>query len=272
MDYRQEARSREYCQSLRRIAGLLVRGSIPPEATPSFLSATKPLLTQLLQRQEIGDLRRFLPLINDLIPSQGQEPTTGALELKDLPNEVVPLGVIVSRDEVESLGTGPSLCVLRQLTAVPAIAKRFFERVDIAFHGYDDITLELFEIPPVRDFVRELDEQFPFWLFFLSKRYLGVQCLLLCFLPPFLTEEGRAEVFPERIGQMLTRRWIPAMNVVREYVTFSEQQTIELTDRVMAYITEGDWRTPLSPGQPHPHGKSHQDICRRVAFPRSGSP
>jgi hypothetical protein len=105
--------------------------------------------------------------------------------------------------------------------------------------GADHVTLELFEIPEVRDFVHKLDEEFPFWLFFLSKRYLGLQCLLRCFLPPFLTEEGRAETFPERIGQLLTKRWIPAMNNICEYVGFSEQQITQLTDRVTAYITKG---------------------------------
>ena len=74
------------------------------------------------------------------------------------------------------------------------------ERVEISFHGYDHTPQELFEIPEVRNFVYQLDEQFPFWLFFLSKRHLGLQCLLFCFLPPFLTEDARSRIFPERIG------------------------------------------------------------------------
>ena len=159
--------------------------------------------------------------------------------------------------------------MLRQLTASPAVAKRFFERVDIAFHGYDDTTQELFEIPPVREFVCKLDEQFPFWLFFLSKHYLGLQCLLFCFLPPFLTDEGRSEIFPARIEQLLTRRWIPAMNLVCEYATFSEQQTMELTNRVMAYITEGrltDSSHPRSPAPTRqvPSGISAKEVLSRV--------
>jgi len=207
---------------------LLVNGSIPPEATPYFLSAVKPLISQLLEKWEIGNLRRFLPLINEPTPSHGEKATTEALKLWELPNDVDPLGVIVSREDVETLDTGPSLSILRQLTASPATARRFFECVDIAFHGYNDLTLELFEIPGVRDFVYKLDEQIPFWLFFLSKHYRGLQCLLLCFLPPFLTEEGRAETFPEHIGQLLTRRWIPAMNHVCEYVGFSEQRIMKI--------------------------------------------
>jgi hypothetical protein len=155
-----------------------------------------------------------------------------------------PLVVVVSRPEVEASDTAPSLSVLRQLTGSPETAMRFFEGVDLQFFGYDQVPEELWEILEVRNFVHKLDEQFPFWLFFLSKHYLGLQCLLLCFLPPFLTQEGRSEIFPERINQLLTRRWFPAMNHICEYVRFSEQEVEQLTDRVLAYVTEG--RLPLT--------------------------
>jgi hypothetical protein len=251
-DFPERSPGREYRKNLRRLVALLVNGSIPPDATPYFLSAVKPLISQLLEKWEIGNLRRFLPLINDLAPGQGQEPGTGVLKLWELPNDVDPLGVIVSREEIETLDTGPSLSILRQLAASPATAIKFFERVDIAFYGYDAITLELFEIPEVRDFVHKLDEQFPFWLFFLSKYCLGLQCLMLCFLPPYLTEEARSEEFPERIERLLTKRWFPAMNHICEYAGFSEQETERLSDRVLAYIRSG----PLY--EPEPHDVPHQ--------------
>jgi hypothetical protein len=242
-DFPEASLGREYRENLRRLVSLLVNGSIPSDATPYFLSAVKPLISQLLKKWEIGNLRRFLPLINDPTPSHGEKAITEALKLWELPNEVDPLGVFVSREEIETLDTEPSLSILRQLTASPATARRFFERVDIAFHGYDDITQELFEIPEVRDFVHKLDEQFPFWLFFLSKHYLGLQCLLLCFLPPSLTEEGRSEIFPERIDGLLTRRWFPAMNYICEYARFSDQEIEQLSERVLTYIANG--RFPL---------------------------
>jgi len=121
----------------------------------------------------------------------------------------------------------------------PQTAQKYFERVDIAFNGYDTDIRELFEIPEVRNFAYQLDDQFPFWLFFLSKRTLALQCLLFCFLPPFLTEEARARIFPVRIDQLLTNRWFPAMNQVCEFAGFSEQQTEELTNHVVSYIING---------------------------------
>jgi hypothetical protein len=228
------SRGQEYCDNLRRLVFMLMNGSIHPDATPPFLSTAKPLIEQLLQKWEIGNLRRFLPLISDLTQIREQQ-----LELWRAPKELDPLVVVASRPEVEASDTAPTLSVLRQLTGSPETARRFFEGVDLTFFGYDEVPQELWEILAVRDFVNKLDEQFPFWLFFLSKRHLGLQCLLLCVLPPFLTEEGRSEIFPERIDRLLTRRWFPAMNHICEYVGFSEQEVEQLTDRVIAYIAKG---------------------------------
>lgn len=150
-----------------------------------------------------------------------------------------PVIVVVSRDEVEEMDTSGVLSALQELTKSPETARTFMERVDIAFHGFDDTPEELFEISEVRSFVHELDRQFPFWLFFLSKQHLGLQCLLLCFLPPFLTDEARSKVFPERINQLLSQRWLPAMNHMCELVGFSEMHIEQLTDRAVRYITTG---------------------------------
>ena len=88
--------------------------------------------------------------------------------------------------------------------STPARARSFFEQLDIAFHGYDNDQRELFEIPEVRDFVNWLDDQFPFWLFFLTKKGLGLQCIMLCLMPPHLTDEARKTVLPRRLDELLS--------------------------------------------------------------------
>jgi len=164
-----------------------------------------------------------------------------------VPETLDPLVVVISRTEVEAMDTSAALTMLKRLTESPDTARAFVERVDIAFHGYDQTSQELFEIPEVRNFAAQLDQQFPFWLFFLSKRHLGLQCLLFCFLPPFLTEAGRAKVFPERINQLLTNRWGPAMTHMCEYAGFSEMQVKRLAERAMAYITTGRFPANAEP-------------------------
>jgi hypothetical protein len=156
-----------------------------------------------------------------------------------IPTSVDPLVVVISRAEVEAGDISSVIDVLQTLIQSPDQVRAFRERVDIAFRGYDHDRRELFEISEVRNFVYQLDEQFPFWLFFLSKHHFGLQCLFLCFLPPFLTDEARARIFSERINGLLLNRWLPAMNHICKYVGVSENEVEPLTDRVMKYITRG---------------------------------
>ncbi len=159
------------------------------------------------------------------------------------PRSVNPLHILVPRDEVESGNIQPTLEVLQRLLASPQTAAEFCERVDIAFHGHEDDRRELWEIEKVRAFAVALDEAFPYWLFFLSKQHGGLFCLMRCFVPPFLTPEGQAQVFPRIIGELLLRRWFPAMNHVCDFVGLEERKRRQLTDHAESYITRG----PLPP-------------------------
>ena len=62
---------------------------------------------------------------------------------------------------------------------------------------------------------------------------------MLCLMPPFLTDAGRAKVFPDRLEMLLTRRWFPAMNQICGWVGFSEQQVDVLSDGVADYFSQG---------------------------------
>ena len=231
-NFRKGSKGWTYCENLKGLVSMVMNGSVPPYATEDFLAAAQPLMVQLLRKWQIGSLRHVFI-----------DSPQAKLRRVSLPEGADHIVVLVSRAEIEAIDILPALGTLRRLTEAPETAREFFERVDIAFHGYDDDTRELSEIIEVRNFVFRLDDQFPFWLFFLSKHYLGLQCLLWCLLLPSLTEEGRSEIFPERIDRLLTNRWFPAMNQICHYARFSEQQIEALTDRVLTYITKG--RLPL---------------------------
>src|SRR5215212_1226054 len=150
-----------------------------------------------------------------------------------------PIVVVVTRQEVESQAITRPLGILEALLASPETARNHFEKIGIAFHGYDDDTRELFEIPEVRNFIFKLDEAFPYWFYFLSKNDPGLQAIILCFMPPYLTEEAKAQIFPERLQALLLERWFPAMNHICELVNMSEEEIERLTNRVMSYIAKG---------------------------------
>jgi hypothetical protein len=147
--------------------------------------------------------------------------------------------IVVTRDEVKAHDVSSVLEALRALIVSPEIARMYFEQVDIAFHGYNSTSEELFEIPEVRDFVYELDNEFPYWLFFLDKSALGLQFIAYSFLPPFLTDEAKKAIYPQRLDALLTKRWFPAMNQICDWVGFTEQHIEALTSRSVEYLLRG---------------------------------
>jgi len=152
---------------------------------------------------------------------------------------ISPLVIVVSKKEVLERNIQPALDILRSLMVSPEISKAYKENVKIIFQGYNDNIAELYKIKPVREYVNLLDEEFPFWFFFLSKEYLGLQNMVHCFLPPFRTHRGKREASPESIGYYLTNRWLPAMNHICQYVGCSEEEINELADRGVQYIESG---------------------------------
>ena len=162
---------------------------------------------------------------------------TGARGIPSMPSNAFFL--VISREQVNAGDTSSALSILGSCLASPARALSLFQKVDISFSGYEDISRELYEIPEVRDYVRALDDEFPFWLFFLTKFGLGLQCIMLCFMPPFLTDAGRQRAFPKSLGSLLMSRWFPAMNQICEWVGFSEDQIEQLSDEVGEYFSNG---------------------------------
>lgn len=144
--------------------------------------------------------------------------------------------IIVSKEEILSGDTKGVLEALRALISTPESALQWKEKLDFAVDGYNDVQSELFEIPEVREFITAVDEEFPFWLFFLSKHAVGLQFIAYCFLPPFLNPDASKRVFLERLDDLLSRRWFPAMNQVCDWVGLSEIEIESMSDRSVDYL------------------------------------
>ncbi|MBW6492356.1 MAG: chlororespiratory reduction 6 domain-containing protein [Lentimicrobium sp.] len=146
------------------------------------------------------------------------------------------LNITISKEEVVRKDfTGP-MNLLGQLTSNITFIKYFRERVDISFDGYNQTAEELWEIPEVRDYVVELDSQFPYWLYFLSKNGGGLFVIIKCFLLPFLMPEAEKEINGKRLQNYLEQRGFLAMNHLCELANLSEEENIQMTNRVFTYF------------------------------------
>jgi len=149
------------------------------------------------------------------------------------------LTIVISRVEILEGDIKPTLGVLQQLISDPTIAKHFRERVDISFDGFDNTPEELWEIIEVRDFVNDLDEAFPYWLYFLSKKGFGLYFILKCFLLPHIKPEAQNQINGPRLQEYLLNRGFKAMNYICELTGITEDENAQMTSRFVAY-----WQNP----------------------------
>lgn len=147
--------------------------------------------------------------------------------------------IVISRDEVERRDLSGPLIVLKRLMSSPEMMREFRTRVDIAFHGYDHTSEELFEIKAVRDYIVALDSEFPYWLYFLSRSHTGLQCIALSFLPPFLTAEARQQIHKPRLFDLFERRWGPALHHICSAANVPDSEAGALLESASAYFIDG---------------------------------
>lgn len=159
--------------------------------------------------------------------------------------------IVISRQDIEAKNFS-ALLVLEEVLSDAATARHYRERLDICVSGYDEIKLELWEIPEVRDYIQALDEKWPYWLFFMSRAGLGLQFAMQCFVPPFLTREAFNQEFPRRMEQLFTKRWFPAMNTVADWAGFEEKDIRALTDSAVEYMFSGPTNRPPTPNDSNP--------------------
>jgi hypothetical protein len=58
-------------------------------------------------------------------------------------------------------------------------------------------------------------------------------------MPPYLTEQARREILPQRLAQLLSNRWFPAMNHICIATGFPEEMLEILTNKVADYFIDG---------------------------------
>ncbi|MET8429736.1 DUF262 domain-containing protein [Nocardia sp. NPDC004860] len=127
------------------------------------------------------------------------------------------LVVVIPREDIERGDLGPALEALNSCFLSPERARIFMGAVELVIEGYEHIPTELFEMEPVRQFVLRLDDEFPYWLYFLGLGGPSLRLIFGCFLPPFLDEAERRQQFAHRLGAVVENRWLPAMGDVAAF-------------------------------------------------------
>lgn len=143
------------------------------------------------------------------------------------------LQVIVPRRDVESNNLENWLPLLYGLLTAQT-ARQFRDNVSFLIDGYNNDLRELYVVPQVRAFMHTLDQQFPYWFFFLPKHMGNLKfiTLALCDLETIVrggavAEQNSFEHFLEFHNAMLHQ--------IARYAGFNHSEIAAMQDRVSAY-------------------------------------
>lgn len=94
------------------------------------------------------------------------------------------LVLVFDRANVLDMNIQPPLSALRQLSETAQTARMHKHCVRLAFEGYEQDTNEVYEDRHVREFIRSLTEEFPYWLHFASLEDDTLFTIMNCLAPP----------------------------------------------------------------------------------------
>lgn len=230
-DFRKGSKGREYCENLQNLLSMFMNGSIPSGSTSEFLIAVEPLVQNLLQKWKVGNLRQEFSDLN--------LPTHSGNAEKNPDMAADPLHIVISKEQVDSGDTSQVLEALKRLVSDVETMRSYRQKVIVSFQGYEDTPEEVFEIKEVRDFMVKLDQNFPFWFYFMDLRFSSLYAIVQCFLPPFLTEEARARIHAEQLADWVDKQWGPALSHICQSAGLTEGDVDLIFSQVMEYLASG---------------------------------
>jgi len=116
---------------------------------------------------------------------------------------------VIPRSAIESNDVASIVTRLELMTSSAPGA--FFRQLNWSISGYEDDARELFQIPGVVQFLRELDEQWPNWAFYQHPRGRWARTMTLCLAETQFTGESRIAWDQSSVVDLYLR-WSEALN------------------------------------------------------------
>jgi hypothetical protein len=118
------------------------------------------------------------------------------------------LVLMASRAEVEAGDTSYAQATLGKLLK-PENAVRMKGRLIFGIKGYDDDPRDLWEIDDVRQWMKRLDEQFPYWFYFMDLGPQTTMPLIVFSLCKFEKVPGGKRIPPEELKRFMSSHVAP---------------------------------------------------------------
>jgi len=89
----------------------------------------------------------------------------------------------ISQEAIQNCDTSEYVALLHDATGTVQSFESVFQKYVLLISGYDDDPRELYQIPEVVSFIKDLNSKLPFWLYFVNttdKRFFSWMIACLC--------------------------------------------------------------------------------------------
>lgn len=146
-----------------------------------------------------------------------------------------PITVVISREEIAACDPTVVLGVLTRFVESARHPAQVRGRLRLAFHGYDNVAQELWEIGEVRAFVRALDDAFPFWFYLTDLKADTLKVLAFCLCRITVAAPGATAIHHDDWVAFFARHF-GAMNQLLAHWRVSEEENHRATDEIALYF------------------------------------
>ena len=151
------------------------------------------------------------------------------------PGIAEPVFLMFSRRQIEACDVDEPVAYLRGVSADRHAALELCGRISLIVDGYNDDPRELFEIPEVRAYIKHLDQEWPYWFFFLSQADESIKLLESCLCDTIEVIPGVASIDLEQMEHALSRHF-SAMNRLCADLSVPEEICEEVAEGIISFI------------------------------------
>lgn len=142
--------------------------------------------------------------------------------------------IVIAREDIEAGNIGRVLEIFSRFLATSKLMIKNRELLDFSVDGYNDDPRELYEIPQIRKWFEDLNEHFPYWFYFLSKRAKSLRLLATC-LCSFEKASQGISLNSADLLRFIQNSFV-GMNEICETIGMSELEIRRLSDDAMSYF------------------------------------
>ena len=141
----------------------------------------------------------------------------------------------VPRDDIDRCDVGLVVNALRAALRSCTSPNEVHGSLQLTFSGFEVDERELWEIPEVREYVRALDEAFPYWFYLADLSTELLKLLAFCLSRVRVVGAGMTTINQDDL-QLFFERHFGAMNELLDHWKVPESENVAVSEQIVEYF------------------------------------